>query len=104
MQAFTVGKLTIHPERLSGTRNGKEIVFTRRELEILLYLSAHEVRPVSRHELLQEVWGYTNVDYLETRTVDIHVAKLRRKIERDPGQPQLLVTVRGEGYQLKVGR
>ncbi|MFQ5930367.1 MAG: helix-turn-helix domain-containing protein, partial [Acidobacteriota bacterium] len=79
----------------------EEIPFTHRELEILLYLSTG-VRPVSRQELLREVWGYANVDYLETRTVDIHMAKLRRKIERDPSQPQLLVTVRGEGYQLKV--
>ena len=102
MQAFSLGDLVIHPERLSGTRNGKEILFTRRELEILVYLSSHGTRPVSRQELLREVWGYANVDYLETRTVDIHVAKLRRKIEKDSSQPQLLVTVRGEGYQLKV--
>ena len=102
MNALSLGDLVIHPERLIGTRDGKEILFTRRELEILVYLSTHGVRPVSRQELLREVWGYRNVDYVETRTVDIHMAKLRRKIERDPSQPQLLVTVRGEGYQLKV--
>ncbi|MDA2923889.1 response regulator transcription factor [Acidobacteria bacterium AH-259-L09] len=102
MNALSLGDLVIHPERLIGTREGKEIPFTRRELEILVYLSTHGVRPVSRQELLREVWGYRNVDYVETRTVDIHMAKLRRKIERDPSQPQLLVTVRGEGYQLKV--
>ena len=102
MKSFNLGHLVIHPERLMGTQDRKEILFTRRELEILLYLGAQGVRPVSRQELLQEVWGYTNVDYLETRTVDIHIAKLRRKIEEDPSQPTLLVTVRGEGYQLKV--
>jgi two-component system response regulator RegX3 len=47
------------------------------------------------------VWGYSNVDFVETRTVDIHIAKLRRKIEKDSSEPELLVTVRGEGYQLK---
>ena len=100
MNAFSLGDLLIHPERLVGTKDGEEIPFTHRELEILLYLST-AVRPVSRQELLREVWGYANVDYIETRTVDIHIAKLRRKIERDASQPELLVTVRGEGYQLK---
>ena len=102
MSAFTVGEVVIQPELLTGSKGGEDIPFTRRELEILIYLSTHASRPVSRQELLREVWGYSNVDYLETRTVDIHVAKLRRKIERDPAQPELLVTVRGEGYQLKA--
>ena len=47
------------------------------------------------------MWGYANVEFVETRTVDIHIAKLRRKIEKDSAQPELLITVRGEGYQLK---
>jgi two-component system response regulator RegX3 len=102
MKALQLGDLVIHPERLVGTRKGEEIPFTRREVEILVYLSTHAVRPVSRQELLKEVWGYANVDFLETRTVDIHIAKLRRKIEGDSSRPELLVTVRGEGYQLKV--
>lgn len=102
MSAFSLGDLVIHPERLVGARDGQEIAFTRRELEILVYLSTNGVRPVSRQELLREVWGYANVDYLETRTVDIHIAKPRRKIEKDPTQPVWLVTVRGEGYQLRV--
>ena len=91
MNAFSLGDLLIHPEHLMGKRDGEEI---------LVYLS-RAARPVSRKELLQEVWGYANVDYVETRTVDIHIAKLRRKIEIDSTQPQLLVTVRGEGYQVK---
>jgi two-component system response regulator RegX3 len=103
MNAFQLGDLVIHPETLTGTRKGKEIPFTRRELEILLYLTAQSPKPVSRQELLLEVWGYTNVDYIETRTVDIHMAKLRRKIEKDPAEPRVLVTVRGEGYQLRTG-
>ncbi len=104
MQAFSVRDLRIFPDRLTGTRRGKKIVFTRRELEMLLYLSLNENRPVSRPELLREVWGYKNVDFIETRTVDIRVTKLRRKIEIDPARPELLVTVRGEGYQLQVGK
>ena len=103
MQALEIGDLLIHPESLLGTRGGEEVPFTRRELEILLYLDSCSTRPVSRQELLREVWGYSNVDFIETRTVDIHVAKLRRKIESDPANPTRLITVRGEGYQLRSG-
>jgi len=74
--------------------------FSRRELDILSFLKTHSERPVSREELLEHVWGYKQADAIETRTVDIHIAKLRRKIETDPKQPALLVTVRGEGYRL----
>jgi two-component system response regulator RegX3 len=97
-----LGNLTIDPVRLSGEMNGESISFTRREIDILLHLFQHNDRPVSRQELLKEVWGYTNVDHIETRTVDIHITKLRRKIESDSSKPTLLVTVRGEGYQLKA--
>jgi two-component system response regulator RegX3 len=50
-----------------------------------------------------EVWGYANASRFETRTVDIHMAKLRRKIEPNPKVPTLLITVRGEGYRLLTG-
>ena len=76
------------------------VVFTRREMDVLVYLHVHRQRPVPREELLERVWGYANHAAIETRTVDIHVAKLRKKIEVDPGQPRYLVTVRGAGYRL----
>ncbi len=79
---------------------GREVAFTRREMQVLTYLAAHHERPVSREELLAEVWGYRRDANIETRTVDIHMAKLRRKIERDPRQPANLVTIRGAGYRL----
>jgi two-component system response regulator RegX3 len=77
-----------------------EVRFTRREIEILQYLSEHSERPVSREELLHKVWGYAKHLEIETRTVDIHVAKLRRKLEPDAKQPKHLITVRGGGYRL----
>jgi DNA-binding response OmpR family regulator len=76
--------------------------FSRREIELLQYLRQHNDRPVSREELLEKVWGYRQADAIETRTVDIHMAKLRRKIEADPKHPQFLVTVRGAGYRLNA--
>lgn len=87
---------------LSGQAGGETIGFTRREADILQYLSANSERPVSREELLTKVWGYAKNLGLETRTIDIHIAKLRRKIEPDPGQPRFLVTVRGAGYRLQT--
>jgi two-component system response regulator RegX3 len=87
-------------DNLAGRNGGAEIVFTRREADILRYLRAKADRPVSREELLNKVWGYDRHAAIETRTVDIHIAKLRRKIEPDPKTPRYLVTVRGAGYRL----
>ena len=95
-------ELTIDCANMSGQRDGQEVIFTRREMDVLQYLYAHHQRAVPRDELLSEVWGYAkNID-IETRTIDIHIAKLRRKIEHDPKSPQRLVTVRGAGYRLHV--
>ncbi len=92
--------LEVDVANLAGRRGAETIAFTRREMEILQYLGANRDRPVSREELLHKVWGYARDLGIETRTVDIHIAKLRRKIEPDPAQPRYLVTVRGAGYRL----
>lgn len=83
-------------------RAGAETRLTRRETELLQYLAGHGDRPVPRDELLARVWGYGRDLGIETRTVDIHIAKLRRKIEDDPKNPVHLVTVRGGGYRLML--
>ena len=85
---------------LQGLRGEEVLSFTRREVELLQYLRLNSDRPVSRDELLAKVWGYAKNLDLETRTVDIHIAKLRRKIEPVPAKPRYLVTVRGAGYRL----
>ncbi len=85
---------------LSCEREGETLSFTRREIDILQYLHTNNERPVSRDELLNKVWGYASDLDLETRTVDIHIAKLRRKIESNPTVPEYLITVRGAGYRL----
>jgi len=95
-----VGNLTIDTQNLIGERGHTKIEFTRREVDLLSFLMVNNHRPVSREELLNKVWGYNEGADIETRTVDIHVAKLRRKIELDNQSPVFLVTVRGEGYRL----
>jgi two-component system response regulator RegX3 len=92
----------IDTRNLTGRRGAEVLAFTRREVEILQYLEQNTERPVSRDELLTRVWGYDRTAELETRTVDIHIAKLRRKIESDAKEPRHLVTVRGAGYRLVV--
>jgi len=94
----------IDTRNLSGCRGTTNLTFTRREMDTLQYLHAHAGRPISRDELLTQVWGYAKHLDLETRTVDIHIAKLRRKIEADPKQPVHLITVRGAGYRLLTSR
>jgi two-component system response regulator RegX3 len=90
----------IDTRNLQGRCAGQALAFTRREMDILQYLNANSERAVSRDELLNRVWGYARDLDIETRTVDIHIAKLRRKIEPEPAQPRYLVTVRGAGYRL----
>ncbi len=92
--------IEIDTENLLGKNAQGEITFTRREIDILAYLAANRSRPVSRDELLAKVWGYAQNLEIETRTVDIHIAKLRRKIEPNPKEPVSLITVRGAGYKL----
>ncbi len=94
------GEVEIDTRNLAGRRGARELSFTRREMEVLQYLAANSERTVPREELLSKVWGYARNLDIETRTVDIHIAKLRRKIEPDPSTPRYLVTVRGAGYRL----
>lgn len=95
-------KLEINIDLLQGITPSTSTTtdFTLREIEILNFLKANEQRFVSREELLAEVWGYEKAASIETRTVDIHIAKLRRKIESDPKNPEFIVTNRGQGYRL----
>ena len=97
-----LGDVEIDTENLSGHCGGTEIAFAKREIEVLSYLAANGERPVSRQELLSKVWGYARDLDIETRTVDIHIAKIRRKIEAEPKEPKKLITVRGAGYRLLV--
>ena len=96
------GELEVDCINLEGRSGEACTPFTRREIEILQYLHANADKPVSREELLNKIWGYGRDLNIETRTVDIHIAKLRRKIEQDPGNPRFLQTVRGAGYRLQL--
>ena len=76
------------------------VELTRREMDIIIYLHRYKERIVSKKELLTEVWHYADAD-IETRTVDIHMLKLRKKITTLIGDTPLVSTIRGEGYRLE---
>jgi DNA-binding response OmpR family regulator len=79
--------------------NGDSHRLSDLETRLLRYLAVNRGRPVDRKELLQRVWG-GNAREMETRAVDMHVRRLREKIEQDAANPTLIVTVRGKGYML----
>jgi len=83
--------------RCVAERNQRPIPLTSREAGILRWLHRHRARAVSRAELLEQVWGVSSE--LETRTVDVTIANLRHKIERDPAEPRIIVSVKGIGYE-----
>jgi DNA-binding response OmpR family regulator len=82
--------------RCTASRDNGSVHLTNREVGILRWLFNHRARAVSRAELLREVWGVPGD--LQTRTVDMTISNLRRKIERDPARPRIVVTVKGVGY------
>lgn len=82
--------------RCLAERDGETVTLTAREAGILRWLHRHRSRSVPRSELLEQVWG--TVGTLQTRTVDMTIAKLRQKIERDASEPRIVVTVTGVGY------
>jgi two-component system response regulator RegX3 len=89
-------------KNLIARRDELSVELTRREMEIIIYLHRHKDRIVSKKELLTEVWRYADAD-IETRTVDIHILKLRKKVATLIGDTPLIETIRGEGYRLEEG-
>jgi two-component system response regulator MtrA len=99
--AFQLGELHVIPdEGVVRHRDGTELHLTSTEFRLLTDLAAANGRVLSREDLLEHVWGY---DYFgDSRLVDVHIRRLRMKIEPDPASPTYLVTVRGTGYKLVI--
>lgn len=93
-----VGELVIEPDQGLVTRDGESLSLTRTEFRLLLELAAAEGRVRSREQLLDTVWGYGY--FGDSRIVDVHIARLRAKVERDPARPTFVITARGLGYRL----
>jgi two-component system alkaline phosphatase synthesis response regulator PhoP len=96
-QTFRYGDVTVDCRRAEVSKAGTAVELTAREFTLLLYFIAHRGATLSRNELLNEVWGYDVMP--STRTVDVHVALLRQKLETHPRKPRHLLTVFGLGYK-----
>jgi two-component system, OmpR family, alkaline phosphatase synthesis response regulator PhoP len=94
---YEIGDLRIDVSGTTVSRNGKQVALSAREFQLLRYLLEHRGTTMSRGDILKDVWGYSANTF--TRTVDVHVASLRQKIENDPKQPELVLTVPGLGYK-----
>lgn len=97
-EIINIGKLKIDLERHEVEKNGKLLDLTLKEFELLRILVENKGKVLSRNILLDRVWGYDF--YGETRTVDVHIRNLRKKIEDDDKNPQYIETVRGVGYRI----
>ena len=102
-QAFRFAEWDVDIAGLKIKRSEEEIEITRREAAIIQFFTANPNRVIGREELYKEVWEET-MSELGTRTVDMHIAKLRGKIERDAAEPQIIKTVRGAGYKYESNR
>ncbi len=82
------------------SKNGDEVHLTPKETKLMILLMENVGKVVSRSDLMQEVW---NTEYLgDTRTLDVHICWLRQKIEENPRIPELILTRRGQGYELRI--
>lgn|SRR5678816_970015 len=91
------GKWRVDFRRLALTRNGARVDLSEREIRLLQYFVENRGKTISRSALLRHVWGYREAPL--TRTVDVHVLRLRNKIEENPREPRFIVTVPGFGYR-----
>lgn len=97
MSIYSIGDLTINFSTHQASRNGEPVQFTALEYDILLYLIQHKNQTVTRRQLLVDVWGIDQD--IVTRTIDRHMASVRKKVEVDPTIPQFIETVYGIGYR-----
>ena len=98
-EPLVAGNLSLDPDRREAKVDGRILELTYVEFELLRTLVAQPGKVFSRRSLLQAIWGDSS--YREPRTIDVHVRHLREKVEHDPSEPELILTVRGAGYRLR---
>jgi OmpR family response regulator RpaB len=95
---ISVSDLRIDTNKRQVYRGDERIRLTGMEFSLLELLVSRSGEPFSRGEILKEVWGYTPERHVDTRVVDVHISRLRSKLEDDPANPELILTARGTGY------
>jgi two-component system alkaline phosphatase synthesis response regulator PhoP len=99
LDSYEFGDVKVDFKRGEALKGGKRVGLSAREFQLVRYLIDRRGEIISREQLLQEVWGYNALP--ETRTVDVHMAWLRRKLEQNPRCPEHFLTVRGMGYKFE---
>jgi two-component system, OmpR family, alkaline phosphatase synthesis response regulator PhoP len=97
LERYQFGDIAVDVRKAEVTQKGQLLDLSAKEFQLLKYFIEHRGATISRDELLHEVWGYSAMP--STRTVDVHVAWLRQKLERNPRVPQYILTVHGMGYK-----
>jgi two-component system, OmpR family, alkaline phosphatase synthesis response regulator PhoP len=97
VEGYAFGDIVVDFRKAEASRDGQQMELSAREFQLLRYFVEHRGATLTREELLNEVWGYNSMP--STRTVDVHVAWLRQKIEPNPRHPQFILTIHGIGYK-----
>jgi two-component system response regulator RegX3 len=101
-EALEVGDVRLDPERHEVTIRGQSVALPLKEFELLDLLLEHAGRVLTRDTLIDRIWGH---DYVgDTKTLDVHIKRLRSKVEPDPSNPTRIVTIRGLGYKYDAPR
>jgi two-component system alkaline phosphatase synthesis response regulator PhoP len=99
IESYSVGHVKVDFKKFKAVVKEEEVKLSSREFELLKYLIGHEGEVIHRHELLDNVWGYDVTP--TTRTVDNYILDLRKKLEKDPANPQHIISIRGAGYKFE---
>ena len=97
--AIVVRDVVINPATHEVTRAGQEVMLTPLEFDLLMALAKHPRQVMTRQKLMEDVWGYHHSG--DTKLINVHVQRLRSKIEKDPERPEIVITVRGVGYRVE---
>jgi len=89
-------------KKFEASRRGEEVELSTREFQLLRYFWQRRGEVILREDILQDIWGYTPDNMPTTRTIDNHIVKLRQKLEDDPADPRLILSIRGAGYKFDV--
>jgi DNA-binding response OmpR family regulator len=98
-----VADLVIDRTRAGVSRGGQQMNLTPTEFRLLVFMAQHPGQVLSRAQIMEHVWGHPS-EYYDDKTVNVHVRRLREKIELDPSRPRLILTVPGMGYRLAVSK
>jgi|TARA_B110000444_G_C18847900_1_gene603299 OmpR family response regulator RpaB len=98
---LTIGNIEIDTNKRQVLKNNKQVKLTGIEFNLLKLLVNKAGERLSRASILTDIWGYTPERYIDTRVVDVHISRLRSKLEEDPSNPDLILTARGTGYMFQ---